>query len=209
MTTYDASAVTDSVIAHKKPITLQQGRALRDNPLAISEGAASAPYVQTAWHPYDSAGVAAATGEIWSFAADGAVATIQTPVFADGYEYRLRLQGLSASASTADLRINCYRETSTNWGGVMAILTLGAAAATYSGWIEIQRARQAEEGHLLAAFVSPLGPGVTATFGTTDQILTGLISHASAQKILQAELSLSSGTFDAGAVYLDRRRLYA
>lgn len=45
MTTYDGSAVSNTVIAHKKPITLQQGRALRDNPIAISEGAPSAPRI--------------------------------------------------------------------------------------------------------------------------------------------------------------------
>lgn len=45
MTTYDESAVSNTVIAHKKPITLQQGRALRDNPIAISEGAPGAPRI--------------------------------------------------------------------------------------------------------------------------------------------------------------------
>lgn len=46
MTTYNAAAVTDAVIAYQKPITLQQGRALRDNPLAQFEGAAGAPRIQ-------------------------------------------------------------------------------------------------------------------------------------------------------------------
>lgn len=43
MTTYSASAVSDTVIAYKKSITLQVGRALRDNPIAMFEGAAGAP----------------------------------------------------------------------------------------------------------------------------------------------------------------------
>ena len=47
MTTYDASSVSDAVIAFRKPITLQQGRGLRDNPIAIAEGASGAPRVQT------------------------------------------------------------------------------------------------------------------------------------------------------------------
>lgn len=46
MTTYNAAAVADSVIAHKKGITLQTGRALRDNPIAITEGASGAPRIQ-------------------------------------------------------------------------------------------------------------------------------------------------------------------
>lgn len=43
MTTYNAGAVADAAIAHKKGITLQTGRALRDNPLAIIEGVPGSP----------------------------------------------------------------------------------------------------------------------------------------------------------------------
>ena len=46
MTTYNGAAVADSTIAFQKGITLQQGRALRDNPLAIAEGSPGAPRVQ-------------------------------------------------------------------------------------------------------------------------------------------------------------------
>lgn len=45
MPTYDASAVADSVIAHKKGITLQQVRALRDNLIAMAEGGAGSPSI--------------------------------------------------------------------------------------------------------------------------------------------------------------------
>lgn len=45
MPTYNAGAVSDTAIAYQKPITLQQGRGLRDNPLAIAEGAAGAPRI--------------------------------------------------------------------------------------------------------------------------------------------------------------------
>lgn len=43
MTTYNAAAVTNAVIAFKKAVTLQLLRALRDNPIAMFEGAAGAP----------------------------------------------------------------------------------------------------------------------------------------------------------------------
>ena len=45
MTTYNAGAVADAVIAFKKGITLQQGRALRDNPLAIAEMDSTVPAI--------------------------------------------------------------------------------------------------------------------------------------------------------------------
>jgi|GEM_PF-4375671 len=40
---YNESAVSNTAIAFQKPITLQQGRALRDNPIAMFEGASGAP----------------------------------------------------------------------------------------------------------------------------------------------------------------------
>jgi len=46
MPTYNFAAVADAVIAFKKGITLQQGRALRDNPIAMMEGAPGAPRLQ-------------------------------------------------------------------------------------------------------------------------------------------------------------------
>lgn len=45
MTTYNAAAVSDTAIAFEKPITLQQGRALRDNLLAALEGDSTAPKI--------------------------------------------------------------------------------------------------------------------------------------------------------------------
>jgi len=43
MTTFNASAVDNATIGHRKGISLQTGRALRDNPIAISEADASVP----------------------------------------------------------------------------------------------------------------------------------------------------------------------
>lgn len=43
---YNSSAVSNTAIAFQKPITLQQGRALRDNPLEMFLGGAGAPRLQ-------------------------------------------------------------------------------------------------------------------------------------------------------------------
>ncbi len=51
MPTYDAATVADAALAHKKGMTLQQGRALRDNPIAMAERAAGAPKILGV--PYD------------------------------------------------------------------------------------------------------------------------------------------------------------
>ena len=111
MTTYDESAVSNTVIAHKKPITLQQGRALRDNPIAISEAATGAPVVVAGWHPYDMVKIGDGNdGVFYDFAVHGTQATITTPDFADGYEYAIRFANLGCS-STSALNVDLYRET--------------------------------------------------------------------------------------------------
>jgi hypothetical protein len=43
MPTYNAAAVSDTTIAYQKPITLQQGRAFRDNLIATMEMASGSP----------------------------------------------------------------------------------------------------------------------------------------------------------------------
>lgn len=48
MPTYNSGAVSNAAIAHRKGISLQTGRALRDNPIAIVEGEAGAPRIQFA-----------------------------------------------------------------------------------------------------------------------------------------------------------------
>lgn len=45
---YSAAAVSNTAIAFQKPITLQQGRALRDNPLEMFLGGSGAPRLQFA-----------------------------------------------------------------------------------------------------------------------------------------------------------------
>jgi hypothetical protein len=45
---YNAAAVSDATIAFRKPITLQQGRALRDNPEAIAQGLSGATRIRGA-----------------------------------------------------------------------------------------------------------------------------------------------------------------
>lgn len=47
MSTWDDSLVTDAILAHKKGITLQMLRALRDRPEALAAGALNAPKIAT------------------------------------------------------------------------------------------------------------------------------------------------------------------
>lgn len=98
MTTYDASAVSNAAIAHKKGISLQTGRALRDNPLAMFEGAAGAPRLQFAamgaWY--------STQGAVGSLAFLAQVGTVSTNIVA-GTTYAgstLAYAGVSFTSAT-------------------------------------------------------------------------------------------------------------
>lgn len=195
MATYNAAAVSDTAIGFQKPITLQQGRALRDNPLAISEGdSTGAPYMQTSWHPYDGVTVGDGnTGQIWSFAVDGAVAAIETPNFVNGFEYRLVGFDVSNSAGSAQtLQYQLRRQSD-------AGLTTGVDLPGYSGISGAQT---------LSFVIETIQPRRSAI----NHLINGanVAIGLSATQIRNIRLTwTASANFDAGAVFLYRRRTYA
>lgn len=46
MATYDDSSLSNAQLSHKSPLTIQKARALRDNPVAMFEGAPGAPRLE-------------------------------------------------------------------------------------------------------------------------------------------------------------------
>jgi hypothetical protein len=98
---YNSGAVSDDAIGHKKPITLQTGRALRDNPIEIASGGFGAPITEAAWHAYDAeAWGDGADGLVYDYAVDGAVSTIDLGAVTAGYEYRVVYEQIRISTAT-------------------------------------------------------------------------------------------------------------
>lgn len=111
MPTYNSAAVSDTAIAFQKPITLQQGRALRDNPLAIAEADSSAPRIVAAainnWH---------ARVEL-----DGTT----TPVAVTGLDTQTIIQVVGSFANgasdSAELQMSGSSDGGTTWGSWFVI----------------------------------------------------------------------------------------
>lgn len=75
--------------------------ALRDNPIAIAEGAKNAPINRAAWHYYNSETVGdGTTGLIYNSTVNGTVTEVLTPDFEDGYEYRLVISSLTHNSGS-------------------------------------------------------------------------------------------------------------
>lgn len=219
MTSY--TAITDAETDPSAPLTSELAKKWRDNPVAISEGATSAPFVAAGWHPYNGTVVGGANdGEIYDFSTDGVVSSIETPAFVDGYEYLILLSqvddGGAANQSADELRIELYRETTAAYASAY---TLTVNQVNVGGYLKIKD---------LQAQLHIKRPRdvVNVCFGETQHyagaLATGTLStasinsfavyHATAQKIGKAKISIYSGAtlrgFGGGKVFLYRRRVF-
>lgn len=175
-------------------------QAFRDNPVAIAESASGAPVVASAWHPYDKVTVGdGKTGIIYDFAVDGALATIVTPDFEDGYEYRLIGRGLSHNdASNRSFRIELLGATSGVY--VFFFRSSNADAATlFDIDAEICTPRLSLSRHI-GRFIASRGVASLTTGGVASMNTT--------EKASKARFSLSAGSYDAGKIWMLRRREY-
>ena len=194
-------AIPNGDIDQDSPVTQELFTALRDNPLAIAEGATGAPITAAGWHPYNGTLNGTGDGKYYDFAVHGAVASVETPTFADGYEYMIILDGLIKGGASGDFNIEVYRETTAAYSSAFVLLTSVNRA---SGRIEFLQARKTLPLHIVKADVS----GITSTTPVAtvgDSRVT--VAHSSAQKISKARLAFPGNNTSAGKLYLYRRSL--
>ncbi|WWT39541.1 hypothetical protein [Microcystis phage Mae-JY02] len=183
-------------------------QALRDNPLAIAEGDSAAPVNAYGWHPYNKVTVGDTnTGVIWSFAANGAVATVTTPDFADGWEYAFQFERLqTSSGSSTSFNINLFRETAGAYAGASALVASGfSTTLMLNGYAELLNPRLVRSHHVAQGFFA-VNTIANALGGFA--VGSGGAAHGTAQKILRAQFSCGVGniTGTGAAIYMLRRR---
>ena len=133
MTTYNAASVSDAVIAFQKGITLQQGRALRDNPKAVWEGDPSAPGISGLGMARPGHGLATAT----ITAADtyqilyGTVATTTTLSTSSTTEVVASTYVMSCYTGTARFRCQHYTNDSAHTA-TLKLYKNGTLVATFT-----------------------------------------------------------------------------
>ena len=201
-TTISNAAVAVGAIPSSSVVT-----ALRDNPSAVAESSSGAPVMVSGWHPVDKVSTGdGKTGLIYDSAVNGTVASVVTPNFVDGYEYRIIAHGLSHDSGTNGLNISFFLETDATLNQVEQI----GDAGTTSLWgfdMEILLPRIPKTNHIarISAYVGNNNSTVS-TIGVYD---------ATVQKVLYASIRFrtSGGSFganiDAGKVWMFRRREYA
>jgi hypothetical protein len=177
--------------------------ALRDNPTALAETASGAPVVFAGWHPVDKVTIGdGKDGLIYDHAVTGTVSEIDTPDFADGYEYRIIGCDLESN-SASNGRLNLYAYFETDGWERLRYSTDGAESVFYFGCdLEIVTPRISKYVHLANGWMYRQGSISNDGIDSTSY-------QFPAQKLLKARLVFSNGSIDGGKVYLFRRREYA
>lgn len=202
MTTY--SSILDTQVDPDAPITSLLGYQWRDNPIAIAEGASGAPVVAAGWHPYDLVNVGGSeTGYIYNSAVDGTVATVESPNFADGYEYAFVFRGVDHSGVLAvDLEMSLYRETDAAYFTNLDIATGVANGSNSIGVIRVPFPRIAKEIHPVVWDVN------FGQSGSDYSVNNVVFQDSTVQKITKVRFAWSANSFEAGTITMIRRREY-
>lgn len=193
MTTFRNVASTE--VDADSPLTSTLMTALADNPKAIAEGSTDATVAAAGWHPYNMVNIGDGNdGEVYDHGTDGAVATVETPDFADGYEYRAFLADISPSVASVDLEVEMYRDA-TGYDTATAVATGVGPSVGVIAMLELAVPRYALTTHQ-GRFIFNSGSGAA------DPVTTA----ASADKVLRLRFSFSGGNIAGGKIFLLRRR---
>lgn len=186
--------ITNGQVDQDSPISQALMTAIRDNPLALFEAATDSPVNQWAWHLYDMFEVGDGNdGVIWDHSSDGTSATIETPTFSAGFEYKLYLENLSSGGNSATFSVDFYKTSDAGYQGAGDMISgTFNAADVISGDIEMIAPMRTKTAHAAKFAIN----GHAGSLGIYD---------GTAQTISKIRLA-SDQSFDAGLVYLLKRK---
>jgi hypothetical protein len=214
---YDADLNTIAQIAGVRGDVIRRGvsgwerLALGANGSALGSNGTDLVYiaapsvVDAIWAPYNGG-----TGVIYDFAVNGTVATVTSPDFEDGYEYAFIFDRVSGSSGAAtNFLVNFWRETDGAYAGTQTLYT-GGPAADFS-WISlyVKAPRVNSKFH---TFTDLNGSRQEPNSGMVNAINVGYgaiangLSHAVSQKLLRAQFSVQSASFDSGTIRMLRKK---
>lgn len=193
--------ILDTETDPDQPLKSSLAKRWSKNFIAMLQGAFGAPVAECNWHPYNKVEIGdSLDGKFYDVAVSGAVASVTTPNFVDGYEYRIRFEDYSQSLSVAG-NLFAYQETSAAYTAGLSLL--GAtfnASNNYSGEIVFPLARRSVAMQPVRGFIAANTVG-----GWNAHTLINSTVVITAQKILRSQLAPASGLIDSGRFYLDKR----
>lgn len=192
MTTY--TAILDTQIDPDAPLTSSLGYQWRDNPVASFEGASGAPVAEMMWHPYDMTNMSAVgddTGEgvIFDRDVDGSVASVETPVFVDGYSYRITAIDITG---VTEFDFDLYKDTD---GSYQTGLNLTTSGTTSFIW------------NVSYPWISSLNHfgDILIRDGTNNDLFSTSFNDLTVQKVTRARVTFAGGGPSNGRIILEKK----
>lgn len=198
-TTISNAAVAVGAIPSSSTVT-----ALRDNPVAVADASSGAPVVFAGWHPVDKVSVGdGKDGLIYDHAVTGTVASVITPDFVDGYEYRVIAAAIECdSASNTRLELDGFYQTDSLYNRIR-YSTDGVGTSNFFGCdLEIVMPRIPNVVHLVNGWMYRDG-------SISNDGVDSASYELPAQKLLRARVAFTVGSISGGKIWLFRRREYA
>lgn len=185
----------------KAPLKSSLVKRMVANPIAAMQGAAGAPYNQACWHPYDGEIEGdGADGVIYDFSVDGVVASVTTPDFEENYDYCVLFEEVSHNNGTVTgFRLDLN-------GSVSGYIT-GASTPTVnnsalsSGYMLITNPYSLSNSHGMYLCISE-------TAGIASAGTSVMQRGATKERILNGRIRSTSGSIDAGKLYMMKRRCF-
>jgi hypothetical protein len=221
LATGGASSLTLANFDAAVVVTEAEGLNANDNDSTFPTSAAVKGYVDAndsawewSWHPYNKVTLGDSnTGLIWSFAANGAQGTINTPDFVAGYDYRISVKSLtSTSIGSHFVTVSYFRQVANILSPAHQLAGLPATTSLYDMSIEMynpmKTAQQFRGLFEIASHVPSSGNAGQPNIASVSPIGP---YFAVADRVLRMQISVSGGgnTYNGGAMYLERRRTVA
>lgn len=201
LTGTQATALLDTFTSAAKGLVPASGGGTTNFLRADGTWTAPASGFETAWHPYNmTAPGDGSTGVIYDFATNGAQASV-TATFADGYDYLIRLVGVSHPSGTArallveGVQISAIVTSANSLTGTIEILA--PTLPNLPKWAMVN----------LRSVAGSTGIAPFATAAATPY-LGAFNFSAFTSGLASVEIRYNGANFDAGAIYLYRRRNY-
>jgi hypothetical protein len=157
------------------------------------------------WHPYNKTSLAdtTSTGIFYNSATDGIVASFTTPLMVDGYEYMVRGDSISPSATTT-MRYEIRRETDAVFNPAVVFSGSVTAAQFIDFEVVLPSARRSTTLHVMDYWAGLLAGANSAALISRVSVQN---NFAVSQKIDVVRFSWATGNIDNGVMRLLRRRV--
>lgn len=185
-----------------EPWTSAKALAAFENPEAIAEGASGAPILSAAWHGYNAVNVG--DGNSGLFYNATSLATVETPNFSDGFEYRILGRGITFTPVSGTTMVVEYLIGGA-WETIYTSTNSGVGPLDFDLWLRVPR-RSARR-FLIDYSVAFASTG--SSWGPTNGIQeNGVASIADNNEavVARARFGFTSRTVNGGQAYLLRRK---